>query len=182
MSLAFLDISTSVQSLVTLIYALLPLIFIMMIIALLKRSGKKLTGLAPFIIGLGLLGLLFGTLIPGVSAATDASPGSTSTVMGMPVQQAFSGLVAGQDYDLVDTTGTNSTVTLTADSDGELTTWITPLEYGANSYVFQHATDHDLASALYEFQIDNMDVIPFLMPVIMLSIVLMIVGGIKKGL
>lgn len=118
-----------------------------------------------------------------VKAAASVTPGSTTTIMGMPVTQVFKGLTASTAYDLILTTGTNQTLAdgVVSDSDGELSVTVSTFDgYGQNAYVLQ--LDSGSAAAVVQFNIENMDVIPYVLPMIILSVLITVVASIRKGL
>lgn len=110
-----------------------------------------------------------------VAAAVSGSPGSTTTIQGMPVIQNFSGLTAGTAYDIVlYSPGTNVTCIddATADSDGELSVTIDDFNVlGVNSYVVQGGST---TVQYYLFTINNMNVIPYLT----VGLIFVFIGGI----
>lgn len=115
----------------------------------------------------------------GVRAAASASPGSTTTFMGMPVRQAFTGLTASTAYDLVLYTGTNQTLAddVYSDSDGDLSVTVSTFaDYGQNNYELLTSA----GAPVLTFNIENMDILDYLFPLIMLGIILSVLGSLKK--
>ena len=112
-----------------------------------------------------IFALLF--VIPLGVVAQTASPGSTITVFGIPVTQTFTGLTASTAYHVVDTTGTNVTWTINADTAGEATITVTPAVYGQNTYAVCLAAG---SLDVLLFSIENMDIMPYIIILITISI------------
>ena len=116
-----------------------------------------------------IVGIMFAFLfvIPLGVAAVSVTPGSTTTVFGIPVTQNFTGLTASTAYGVTDYTGTNSTVTFNSDSDGKASVTLTPSTYGQNSYALHlGASGADVAL----FSVENMDIMPYIVILITISI------------
>ncbi len=110
--------------------------------------------------------LLF--VIPlGASAAASMTPGTTTTVFGIPVTESFRGLTADTAYEVRCTSSSNDTTAFTSDSDGEGTVTITPPAYGQNVMVLCLAAG---GSDVLNFTIDNMDIMPYIIILITISI------------
>ena len=119
-------------------------------------------------------------LTPFASAAVAASPGSTTTVMGMPVTQRITGLAASTDYymDCETAASTEADQELTSDSAGVISLTCYPSVYGANLY---NLTITNAAGASQTtWTVTNMDVIPYIIPLIVLGIVFGIMRSFKK--
>lgn len=136
-------------------------------------TSKKKIGLS---IAVFLTALIL--VAPVASAAAAVTPGSTSTVMGLPVTQAFTGLTASTSYTLYDETGSNSTTyVFVTDSAGAASVTITPGAYGQNIYKLRLTSG---GTAVLTFSVDNMDIIPYLLPVIIISVIFTFVAMFRK--
>ncbi len=109
--------------------------------------------------------LLF--VIPLGVAAQSVNPGTTTTTFGIPVQQTLTGLAASTAHDVRCTSYSNDTVEFTTDSDGKATVSLTPPEYGQNTYVV--CLDAG-GSDILTFSIENMDIMPYIIVLITISI------------
>lgn len=132
---------------------------------------------------LALLALFLAIPIYGVSAAA-SSNGPTNPVMGMPVSISIRGATASTAYEVICITGSNYTVieSITSDSSGYFQFTVNYYYgYGQNSYVVRL----DAAGAdLLTFNIDNMDIVPYLVILITVSIlfgIMRMFGGRKGG-
>lgn len=113
---------------------------------------------------------------PSNVAAAASGSGPTQTTMGMPVQWTLTGLTASTDYEVICTIGTNYTViaVFTSDSNGAIAITISHYnQYGSNHYVVQPDGG---GTAAYEFNIDNMDIIPYFVVLITFSILMSLLG------
>ena len=128
-----------------------------------------------------IIGIMFALLlaIPLGVAAQSASPGSINTVFGIPVSQSFTGLTASTEYELRCTSNSNaSTITFDSDSDGEATVTVTAAEYGQNNYALWTAAG---SGDVLTFTIDNMDIMPYIVILITVSILFSVIGMFTKG-
>lgn len=122
---------------------------------------------------------LFGlVLIPNVAATVAGTPGSTSTIMGIPVTESFTGLTASTSYTVTCITGSNVSWSFVADSSGKGTVTVTPNAYGANTFHVHLTTG--IQSSVYSFSIENMDIIPYLIPLIVIGVILGVMKSFKK--
>lgn len=110
-----------------------------------------------------------------VAAAASASPGTTTTIQGMPVIQSFSGLTASTGYDVtLYSPGTNVSIAANvySDSDGKLTVTIDQYnEFGANSYSLEQY-GKGVHTGL-TFTINNLNIIPYMV----VGLVFVFIGG-----
>ncbi len=118
------------------------------------------------------------------SAAVAASPGSTTTVFGLPVSERVTGLAADTVYylDCETTASTEADQEVTSDSSGTLTVTCLPTVTGQNLYNLT-ITDGAGASQV-TWTVDNMDIMPYIMILIYVSILFGIIGifgGKSKG-
>lgn len=165
-----------ISAIVSLLFALLPVIFILMLF----KQFRRMKFMLPFLLVLGLFASV--ALIPTV-AAVSANPGTTTTMMGFPVTQTFSGLSTGAvTYDVYD--ATNAAVVTgadaqSADSAGKLTITITQSDTGRIKYQLRNETNSD--AVLLTFYIDNMDIIVYLVPIIGIMVLLIVVRSITRA-
>ncbi len=128
-----------------------------------------------------LFSLLF-VLPLTASAAVAASPGSTQTVFGIPVSQRITGLAADTVYvlDCETAASTEADQTGTSDSAGVLNFFVAPSVYGQNFY---NLTITNAAGASQTtFTVSNMDIMPYIVVLITVSILFSIIGMFtKKG-
>ena len=116
------------------------------------------------------------------SAAVAASPGSTSTVLGIPVQQRVTGLAASTAYylDCETSTATESDQEVSSDAAGVLVVTCYPSVTGANLY---NLTITDAAGASQTtWTVTNTDIMPYILVLVTVSILFAVVGMFtKKG-
>lgn len=128
---------------------------------------------------LSVLTIFFVIPVYVVSAATANGP--TNTVMGMPVTISIRSAAASTAYEVVCTTGTNYTVvdSISSDSSGYFQFTVNYFyQYGQNSY----AVRLDGAGAqLLTFNIDNMDIVPYLVILITVGILFSILKTFTGG-
>ncbi len=133
------------------------------------------------LIPLFLLSLLFAFPVLAVATAS-GSPGTTTTLMGMPVVQTFSGLTASTAYDVVlIAPGSNVTVAdgVSSDGSGKLVVSIGDYnDYGSNTYVVE--LDASPSTEAYRFSINNMDILPYLIPVIVIAVIFSLMKAFTK--
>lgn len=129
------------------------------------------------IFGIFLLSLV---LVPNVAAAVAATPGSTTTIMGMPVSQRITGLTADTAYylDCETSTSTEADQSLTADSAGVISLSVAPTVYGANLYNLT-LTDANGASQI-TFTVNNMNIIPYILPLIVIAVLFGIMKSVRR--
>ncbi len=101
-----------------------------------------------------------------------ASPGSTSTIFGMPIIQTFSGLDVSSAYILYDETGGNATTSFSSDTAGKALVTVVPTAYGQNVYVLRLAGGVQALT----FSVDNMDIMPYLIVLITVVIIFSVIG------
>jgi hypothetical protein len=127
--------------------------------------------------------LLF--LLPmGASAAVAASPGSATTVLGIPVQQRITGLTASTTYylDCETSASTEADQTLTSDSAGVIVLTCYPSVTGENLYNLT-LTNADGAQQT-TWTVTNLDIMPYILVMVTVAIIFSIVrmfSG-KRGL
>ena len=130
-----------------------------------------------------ILSLLF-VLPMGASAAVAASPGSATTVLGIPVQQRVTGLTASTVYylDCETSTSTEADQTLTSDAAGVLVLTCYPAVTGQNVY---NLTLTNAAGAQQTtWTITNQDIMPYILVLITVTVlfgVIRMFSG-KRGL
>lgn len=125
--------------------------------------------------------LLFAfVLLPSVSAAVAATPGSTTTLMGMPVSQRITGLSADTTYylDCETATSTEADQTLISDSSGVIECVCYPAVYGSNLYNL--TLTNAAGASQITWNVNNMDIIPYLIPIIVIAIVFGVMKSFKK--
>ncbi len=119
---------------------------------------------------------------PQVHAAVAASPGSTTTILGVPVQQRVTGLAADTAYylDCETTASTESDQELVSDAAGVLVLTCYPSVTGANVY---NLTITNAAGAQQTtWVVTNTDIMPYLLVLITVSILFGVIGMFtKKG-
>jgi hypothetical protein len=136
----------------------------------------------PIVFTVSFLAVLFLVPLIGlqqVAAANEQgvlSPGSTTTIMGMPVIQTGKNFAADTDCTVVDADN-NTIVTFTTDSDGKCSFTISEYsDYGSNQfYVQTGAGSFDVS-----FSINNMDVLPYLIPVIVIAVIFSLMKAFSK--
>lgn len=126
---------------------------------------------------LGAIFLLAAILVSPVVAAASVNPGSSTSIMGFPVTQSFTGLTVSTDYKIVCTSDGNSSVSFTSDSDGKATITQTPPDTGSNTYVLELDAG---GAAVATWTIDNMDIMIYIIPLFSLMIVFGIIGAVAK--
>ena len=116
--------------------------------------------------------------IPLNAAAAASTSGPSNSVMGMPVPRSFTGLTVDTDYDVICTSDGNSTTDLVSDSDGKASVTVTPPEYGQNTYVL---TLDGGGAAVVTFSIDNLDIMPYIIVLITVTILFSVIKMFSGG-
>lgn len=128
-------------------------------------------------IALGALLLLAVLCVSPVAAAIGVTPGSSTSLMGFPVSQSFTGLTADTEYRISCTSDGNSSVTFTSDSDGKATVTQTPPETGANTYELRLSAG---SSSLASWTVENTDIMIYIIPLFQLVIIFGVLGAVVK--
>ncbi len=117
---------------------------------------------------------------PQVHAAVAASPGSTTTILGVPIQQRVTGLAANTAYylDCETAASTESDQTLQSDAAGVLVLTCYPAVTGANLY---NLTITNAAGASQvTWTVTNTDIMPYLLILVTVSILFAVIGMFTK--
>ncbi len=122
--------------------------------------------------------LLAFLLVYPVVATIGISPGSTTSIMGFPVTQQFTGLTASTSYTIWSTTDGNASQSVfTSDSDGEASVTLSPPDTGVNTYELRLTAG---SNVLATWSVENTDVMLYLVPMITLMVLVGIVGAVIK--
>ena len=100
---------------------------------------------------------------------SSVTPGSKTTVFGIPVTQSFTGLQTSTAYEIRcpgTAAASNTTWSFTSDSSGEATVTVTPPAYGQNTFSV-HEVGYAESCA---FTVENMDIMPYIIILITISI------------
>ncbi len=108
---------------------------------------------------------------PVAAYSLSVTPGSTTTVFGIPVTYTVTGCEPSTGWDVIETeAGVNTTIhdSLQSDSSGVLRFTLTPDDYGANVYYVNGEAAGQGAEV--SFTVDNMDIMPYIIILITISI------------
>lgn len=122
--------------------------------------------------------LLAFLLVYPVAAAVGVSPGTSTSIMGFPVTQDFTGLEASTSYEIFSTTdGNSSQGVFTSDSDGKATVTQIPTETGSNVYELRLDAG---GGVLATWTVENLDIMIYIIPLFQLMIIFGILGAVIK--
>jgi hypothetical protein len=175
------------SGLTAMIYGLLPVFFALIMISLLFAMVKMLKGslggrrrlraLVPFLLLFGMLSA--GIFISPVAATASVSPGSTTTMLGMPVEEDVVGLTASTSYDVVQVSPTSGNTTIAngvySDSAGALAVWCAPIDVGSSLYAVQLHTGNK--AAVVTWTINNLDIMSMILPIVYLGVIITVIGA-----
>ena len=89
--------------------------------------------------------------------------------------QTATGLTVGDTYHVDDSAGSTVVSAFSCDSDGKATFTVTPDAWGQNKFTLENAT-----ATIITFYIDNQDIVPWITPVLQITIVLGLIGAIVR--
>lgn len=158
------------SSLVAILFQLLPVIFILMLF----RMIKKLRFALPFLLVLGLFASP--AFISTVAAAESASPGSTTTMMGFPVTQTFSGLTDSSYTIEVD--DVDAGLTIVPDSQDQYSVTLQPPSTGLVKYELINST----SNVVLTWYVDNQDFLIYIVPILSFMVAIVVIKAIVKSI